>query len=231
MIISNLINVVNYDTNGDRTTIWDEITQIKNMSSDISQFSNSFKELFASGKNIDELINKFPNLSDNIKNIAKDVTDGKKSMSDFDLAINQASFSTSKFTAALKSAAANIGIMLIINFAIKGLVKLWDYLNETVEEQEQKISELKSSYEGLKSEYDELSQKQDITDAEKHRLEYLERRLELDERILKAEQAQLFDEKTGKKFTDLFDKDNLNTQYLNEMDPRNKEGFKIHSLF
>ena len=115
--------------------------------------------------------------------------------------------------------------MLIINFAIKGLAKLWDFVNETVEEQEQKISKLKSSYESLKSEYDELSQKQDITDAEKRRLEYLERRLELDERILKAEQTQLFDEKTGKKFTDLFDKDNLNTQYLAQMNYQNKDGY------
>lgn len=112
--------------------------------------------------------------------------------------------------------------MLAINIAIKGLVKLWDTVNETVEEQEQKISELSSSIETLQSEYDELFQKQDITDAEKRRLEYLERRLELDKRILKAEQAQLFDEKTGNKFTDLFDKDNLHTQYLKEMNFRNK---------
>lgn len=139
--------------------------------------------------------------------------------------MNQASSSTAKFSASLKTIAANIGIMLAVNVAIKAAAKLWDTLNITVEEQEQKINELKSSYEGLKSEYDELSQKQDVTDAEKRRLEYLERRLELDERILKAEQAQLFKEKTGNKFTDLFDKDNLQTQYLGEMNIRNSDGY------
>lgn len=135
------------------------------------------------------------------------------------------SFDFATFKANLFNAALNAGIMLLASFAIDGIIKAWDYLNETVEEQEQKISDLKSSYEDLKSEYDELSQKQDVTDAEKRRLEYLERRLELDERILKAEQAQLFDEKTGNKFTDLFDKDNLNTQYLAEKNFRNKDGY------
>lgn len=120
---------------------------------------------------------------------------------------------------------------IAVQLIVTGIQKAWDTLNVTVEEQTEKINNLKSSYEGLKSEYDDLSQKQDITDAEKRRLEYLERRLELDKRILKAEQAQLFDEKTGNKFTDLFDKDNLNTQYYSEMNPRNKEGFKVHSLF
>ncbi|MEY8525151.1 hypothetical protein AALA90_19315, partial [Lachnospiraceae bacterium 38-10] len=139
--------------------------------------------------------------------------------------MNQASSANTKFTASLKSVAANMAIMLAVNVAIKVASKLWDTLNITVEEQEEKISELSSSIETLQSEYNELSQKQDVTDAEKRRLEYLERRLELDERILKAEQAQLFDEKTGSKFTDLFDKDNLHTQYLGEMNYQNKDGY------
>lgn len=135
------------------------------------------------------------------------------------------SFDFATFKANLFNTALNAGIILLASFAIDGIIKAWDYLNETVEEQEQKISELSSSISTLQSEYDELSQKQDVTDAEKRRLEYLERRLELDERILKAEQAQLFDEKTGNKFTDLFDKDNLNTQYLGEMNIRNSDGY------
>ncbi len=158
-------------------------------------------------------------------NFLKDASYSEKNLENYQQYLSKASTANAKFAASLKSIAANISIMLIINFAIKGLAKLWDFVNETVEEQEQKISKLKSSYESLKSEYDELSQKQDITDAEKRRLEYLERRLELDERILKAEQTQLFDEKTGKKFTDLFDKDNLNTQYLAQMNYQNKDGY------
>ena len=139
--------------------------------------------------------------------------------------LSKASSANTKFSASLKSIGANMAIMLAVNVAIKAAAKLWDTVNETVEEQEEKINKLTSSIETSQSEYVELSQKQDVTDAEKRRLEYLERRLELDERILKAEQAQLFDEKTGNKFTDLFDKDNLNTQYLGEMNYQNKDGY------
>ena len=158
-------------------------------------------------------------------NFLSDVDSGNRKIKDIDNYMQSASSSASKFTASLKSVAANMAIMLAVNVAIKAASKLWDTLNITVEEQEEKISELSSSIETLQSEYNELSQKQDVTDAEKRRLEYLERRLELDERILKAEQAQLFDEKTGSKFTDLFDKDNLHTQYLGEMNYRNKDGY------
>ncbi|MDE5717875.1 MAG: hypothetical protein K2I53_09735, partial [Lachnospiraceae bacterium] len=86
-------------------------------------------------------------------------------------------------------------------------------LNVTVEEQEAKVNDLRTAYQNLQSEYEQLSGKQDLTEAEKKRLSYLERRLELDERILKAEEHQLFEEKTGKKFTDRFDEDNYYTRY------------------
>lgn len=125
-------------------------------------------------------------------------------------------FNFAAIKATLFNAALNAGIMILASLAIDGIIKVWDKMNLTVEEQTKKVNELKTSYEGLKSEYDTLSQKQDITDAEKRRLEYLERRLELDERILKAEEHQLFEEKTGNKFTDIFDEDNYNTQYRNE---------------
>lgn len=104
--------------------------------------------------------------------------------------------------ATLLNTALNAGILLLASFAVEGVIKAWDAVNVTVEEQAAKVNDLKDSYEGIKSEYDSLSQKQDITDAEKRRVEYLERRLELDERILKAEEHQLFEEKTGTKFTD-----------------------------
>ena len=126
------------------------------------------------------------------------------------------SFNFAVIKATLLNAALNAGIMLLASFAIDGIIKAWDKMNLTVEEQTAKVNELKSSYESLKSEYNTLSQKQNITDAEKRRLEYLERRLELDERILKAEEHQLFEEKTGNKFTDWFDEDNYNTQYEKE---------------
>ncbi len=128
-----------------------------------------------------------------------------------------ASLFTSQFAATLKNIAANAGIVLGINFAIQAGKLAWDALNVTVEEQEAKVNSLQTAYQNLQSEYEQLSGKQDPTEAEKNRLSYLERRLELDERILKAEKSQLFDEKTGSKFTDLFDPENMETQYKKEM--------------
>lgn len=128
-----------------------------------------------------------------------------------------ASLFTSQFAATLKNIAANAGIVLGINFAIQAGKLAWDALNVTVEEQEAKVNSLQTAYQNLQSEYEQLSGKQDLTEAEKNRLSYLERRLELDERILKAEKSQLFEEKTGSKFTDLFDPENMETQYKKEM--------------
>lgn len=126
------------------------------------------------------------------------------------------SFNFTAIKATLLNAALNAGIMLLASFVVNGIIKGLDAINLTVEEQTEKVENLKLSYKGLQSEYDALSQKQDLTATEKRRLEYLERRLELDGRILKAEEHQLFEEKTGNKFTDWFDKDNYNVQYTEE---------------
>ncbi len=124
-----------------------------------------------------------------------------------------ASISTSQFTATLKNIAANALPILAISTIIQLVQAGWDTLNVTVEEQEAKVNSLQAAYQNLQSEYEQLSGKQDLSEAEKKRLSYLERRLELDERILKAEEHQLFEEKTGKKFTDRFDEDNYYTRY------------------
>ena len=154
-----------------------------------------------------------------------DVDSGKRHMKDIDNYMSVASSSASKFALTLKNIALNAGIMIAVTLGIKAISFVWDKLNNTVEEQTQKINDLKSSYEGLKSEYETLSQKQDLTDAEKRRLEYLERRLELDQRILEAEEKMLFEEKYGNKFTDRFDENNYNTQYEKERRYLNEEGF------
>lgn len=141
-------------------------------------------------------------------------------------------FDFAAIKAGLLNAALNAGIMLAASLAIKAVCSYLDELNVTVEEQQKKIDSLTSSISKLKSEYEELSEKQDLTDAENRRLEYLERRLELDERILKSEKQQLFNEKTGNKFTDYFDSDNLNTQYTGEMNfHNNKDGYGYLSNF
>ena len=150
-------------------------------------------------------------------NFLSDVDNNKHKISDIDSYMQSASTSTAQFTATLKNIAVNALPILAISAAIQLVQAGWDALNVTVEEQEAKVNSLQTAYQNLQSEYEQLSGKQDPTDAEKDRLSYLERRLELDERILKAEKSQLFDEKTGNKFTDLFDPENMETQYKKEM--------------
>jgi len=70
---------------------------------------------------------------------AKGVQKGTKTVSDLENSVNQASSSTSKFSATLKTVAANMAIMFTVDLAIKAIAKAWDTLNVTVEEQEEKI--------------------------------------------------------------------------------------------
>lgn len=199
---------------------------------DFEDIINEFKQIEDFDKYLDNGVINWDNLSKSIgitdtrlRSYLETLDDGKGHIDNTSASVEGMSayleksgngFQFAAIKATLFNAALNAGIMLLASFVVDGVIKAWDKMNLTVEEQTAKVNELKSSYEGLKSEYDTLSQKQDITDAEKRRLEYLERRLELDERILKAEQKQLFDEKTGTKFTDWFDKDNYNVQYAKE---------------
>ena len=157
------------------------------------------------------------NTDKELLNFLSDVDNNKHKISDIDSYMQSASTSTAQFTATLKNIAVNALPIFAISAAIQLVQAGWDALNVTVEEQEAKVNSLQTAYQDLQSEYEQLSGKQDPTDAEKDRLSYLERRLELDERILKAEKSQLFDEKTGDKFTDLFDPENMETQYKKEM--------------
>ena len=157
------------------------------------------------------------NTDKELLNFLSDVDNNKHKISDIDSYMQSASTSTAQFTATLKNIAVNALPIFAISAAIQLVQAGWDALNVTVEEQEAKVNSLQTAYQDLQSEYEQLSGKQDPTDAEKNRLSYLERRLELDERILKAEKSQLFDEKTGDKFTDLFDPENMETQYKKEM--------------
>lgn len=85
-----------------------------------------------------------------------DVDSGKRQISDIDDYINQASSSTSKFAATLKTVAANIAIMTVINIAIKAVTTAWDDFNETVEESQVKVDEITSKLENLNTELSEL---------------------------------------------------------------------------
>ena len=216
-----LLNVVNYGTDNNKTTLFDIF---KNKESKIS---DNFKTLARMSKSLDIDPSSFggwkawASVFDKTDRVAlkffADVDSGTRKIEDVDTYMQSATQSTSQFSTTLKNIAVNALPILAISAIIQLAQAGWDALNVTVEEQDAKVNNLQAAYQNLSSEYEQLSGKQDLTEAEKNRLSYLERRLALDERILKAEKSQLFEEKTGSKFTDLFDKDNLETQYKKEM--------------
>lgn len=66
--------------------------------------------------------------------------------------LQSASTATSKFGAALKSAAANIGIMLAINVGIWAAGKAWDYFVNRVENLRKAAEESAKKYSDLETE-------------------------------------------------------------------------------
>ncbi len=164
---------------------------------------------------LDDLLLEFPTLSTEVKDCAKEVANGTKLIKDFDAVYEKSASVTSKFASSLKSIAANIGIMLAINLAIKAATAIWDAFNVTVAEVKEKVDELTSSLNSLKSEYEELHSRDydSLSNSEIRRLNYLERRIELEEELLAAEKRRLQEEKTNKGLTAYFDDDNYNTKY------------------
>ncbi len=221
MIISEIPFVVNYGSDGSKTTILTQLADWKKslgeVTSDTRKFVEEFKRIGSDNANIDELIQKFSSVDKAVAEAAEKIKYGDEKISAIDTAMQNAATKGSQFATTLTNIAANALPIFAISAIIQLLQAGWDAVNVTVEEQEAKVNSLQTAYQNLQSEYEQLSGKQDPTDAEKNRLSYLERRLELDERILKAEKSQLFDEKTGSKFTDLFDPENMETQYKKEM--------------
>lgn len=221
--------VATLDNENNITTVLNKIKDIKKYSSDVDAFTKRIKILkdagVKAGMPINSLMKEFGHLNKSILDAGESCLQGTTNFDKFAKVANDTKSTFSGLALTLKNVALNAGIMLAVTIGIKAVTAAWDYFNNTVEEQEEKINNLKSSYEGLKSEYDALSQKQDLTDAEKRRLEYLERRLELDQKILEAEEKMLFEEKYGNKFTDWFDKDNQNVKYSSENNMYNYDGY------
>ncbi len=204
-----ILNVVNYDANGNKTTLLNKLS--KQIPTDTLDLINDLQEVLNSGLAID--VSSIKTADTSFKNFLNTWNGTGNIAQQYQQHLANASTSTAHFAATLKNIAVNALPILAISAIIQLVQAGWDALNVTVEEQEAKVNNLQTAYQNLQSEYEQLSGKQDLTEAEKKRLSYLERRLELDERILKAEEHQLFEEKTGKKFTDRFDEDNYYTRY------------------
>ncbi len=81
----------------------------------------------------------------------------------------------------------------LVTLGITAVVKIFDTLNVSAEEQQEKINDLKAAYEKLNSELDVLIKKETagtLTDSETERLEYLRERVGLEEDLTKAMEKQ-----------------------------------------
>ena len=211
-IISVLRLFVNYDSDEGWTNILSRLLKSKELSKDfdeiINQLTGRHYEIFTN-KDILEFIDGTDEAKKSLS-LFLDTWDGTGNLADeFQNYINNSANSLTKFSSTLKSVAANMGIMLAVSLAIKGIITLWDKLNVTVEETQQKYDELSSSISTLQSEYDTLNSRDydSLSDSEKERLKYLEDRIELEKELLEIQQQEIYDEKVGGKFTDYFDKD------------------------
>lgn len=144
--------------------------------------------------------------------------------------MQSASTATSKFAATLKSVAANIGIMLAINGAIRIASAVWDAWNVTVEESQEKIDNINSRIEELNINLSELRDKQDKTSFDNQRIEQLEQELDLQERLLEIEQKRLYQNQIGTDISDLFDADSLISKKFYEENRQNKDSYEFLHL-
>lgn len=147
----------------------------------------------------DENLKKFLKTWDGTGDIAKE----------YNKYLEQASSSTSKFSASLKNVAANMGIMLAITVALKLLGAAWDHFDVTVEESQAKVDDITTKLKELNEEYDKLNSRDSdsLTSSEKERLNYLKDRISYEEEFLDIEKRKQYQEQMGGGFTDLFDKD------------------------
>lgn len=110
------------------------------------------------------------------------------------------------------SLATNLGAMIAVTATIKALQMAFDKLNDTVEENQQRIDDINSSLSALNDEYitlQEKSKNDGLTEGEKDRLDYLERRLEIENELLKIEQKKLAKNTVGTSWTDMFDSESM----------------------
>ena len=204
----------------------------KDFSPGTYQFVQYVKDLYDEdvfkfkGKNLDEIVKDYNKVDKGIINLAKSIQAGEGKIEDLDKALEAGSTGAMSFSASLKTAVRNIGIMLAVSLAIKGAMALWDRANVTVAETKQRYDELSSSLSELQSEYDILNSRDydSLSSSEKDRLEYLKERIDLEQQLLDIQQHKIYKEELGGGFTDYFDKDSY-TYKLNQTDQYMQSGY------
>lgn len=124
----------------------------------------------------------------------------------------------------LVSFGKTLGTIAVAYVAMWTASKVWDAVNTTVDEAQEKIDNVNSKISTLNKEIQKLESIGYRNEAQNNRLNALQRELELQESLLAIEQKRYYQELTGNQFTDKFDSDNLYTKYYQEA-PYLTDGF------
>lgn len=93
-----------------------------NISKGTTDFIKYVEDLGSIGdRNISAIVDLFDDVDESVIEAAKSLKDGKISIEEFKSSALNATSSNAKFAASLKSIAANVGIMLAVNLAVKGI--------------------------------------------------------------------------------------------------------------
>ncbi|MCI8549642.1 MAG: hypothetical protein HFI68_03425 [Lachnospiraceae bacterium] len=128
---------------------------------------DEFKSIGAKNANVDELIKKFSGVEKSVVEVVQKVKESNVSISELRKAMENTVDTGSKFGAALKTMAANVGISLAVNLAVQGiswLIHSQEKLRQETAEAADAHKESSASVEAYVSRYQEL--RQALSDAE-----------------------------------------------------------------
>ena len=205
-MLSQYYSDVNHDSDNGWTTLLDKIKSPK-VSEDVLNFYKNIELKHVPLSDTSQLLGfaKGMEIADEeFLAFISDTEIADKSLEAYKKQLQGTSEVAAKFSSALKT----IGINLAITLAITAAVKAFDYLNVTLEEQQEIVDNLENKINGLQTEYNELFNKGNLTGEEKNRLDMLGRQLEVQKELYKVEMKRLaLNELEGK--GDIFSKGSL----------------------
>ncbi|MEY8339464.1 hypothetical protein AALB16_15845, partial [Lachnospiraceae bacterium 62-35] len=183
IILSEFTNVVNYDSDNGWTTLFDKFKkEVPEISEDVKAFFDLYsqepKETIWDTKRLLTFANEVGGVDDSFKKFLSTADTSGDLMEQYQQHLSKASSANAKFSATLKSTAANMAIMLAVNLVIQGITKIWDNYVNRVEHARKRTDELfdefkqmdntlashKKTVSDLADRYEELSKGVDLAD-------------------------------------------------------------------
>lgn len=152
---------------------------------------DSIYQLKKQGKSLSEITKQYGSINKSCRQYLETIDAGTVTFEGVKDAQNGAALSAIKFSDGLKLAAKNMGVMLAVTLAIKAAMWIFDQLNVTFEEQQEKVDGLTSKLDDLNHQYEALNNRKTLSDSEKQQLEYLKSSIEYTEKQIQKEQELL----------------------------------------